>query len=477
MDKVIIIGGVAGLCAGIYLQKAGYNSVIYEKHSIPGGNLTGWDRGEYHIDNCIHWLTGTADGNAVNKIWHETGALDDTVGLHRGEYFYISELGGESLAMYADPERTRSAMKEQSPADSKEIDRFIDAVICAAGRMKPGKKSGTGACMIKTVAEYKGITLFELAARFRHPLLRLVMTDYIGGEFSAFSLVLAYASFASGNGSVPSGGSRAMAERMAQTYTGQGGKLVTGREVTKLLTEGRRAVGVLLDDGNVVGGDWIICACDPRITFGRLLDESAMPRRLQKRYDDKIHHPVFSSCHAAFACEASDELIPGTVIFDADIPDTGRKTRRVAFREYSHEPSFAPQGKSVLQSILFTPEQTAADWIRLKSTDPEGYSKKKKEYTDALQSALYRRYPVLEGKLTLIDSWTPATYNSYLGSPDGAYMAFVFTEQARWTGIPSRIKSFDNILLATQWQRTPGGLPNAALAGKHAAEFVIKSKK
>ena len=41
MKKVVIIGaGISGLTAGIYLQKAGIPTEIYEKNQIPGGQCT-----------------------------------------------------------------------------------------------------------------------------------------------------------------------------------------------------------------------------------------------------------------------------------------------------------------------------------------------------------------------------------------------------------------------------------------------------
>ena len=67
MKRILIIGGgISGLTAGIFAQKLGFESIIFEKHSILGGKCTGWDRGHYHIDGCIHWLTGTKDGDKVN---------------------------------------------------------------------------------------------------------------------------------------------------------------------------------------------------------------------------------------------------------------------------------------------------------------------------------------------------------------------------------------------------------------------------
>lgn len=55
MKKVVIIGGgVSGLSAGIYAQQKGYQTEIYEKNQMLGGECTGWNRQGYHIDNCIH---------------------------------------------------------------------------------------------------------------------------------------------------------------------------------------------------------------------------------------------------------------------------------------------------------------------------------------------------------------------------------------------------------------------------------------
>ena len=46
--SMIIIGaGLAGLSTGCYAQMNGYESTIYEHHSVPGGVAAVWKRGEY----------------------------------------------------------------------------------------------------------------------------------------------------------------------------------------------------------------------------------------------------------------------------------------------------------------------------------------------------------------------------------------------------------------------------------------------
>ena len=78
MAKVIIVGGgIAGLSAGIYALKAGYDAEIYEKNPLAGGECMGWNRKGYHIDNCIHWLTGTDPKTGLWKTWKTVGAIDE----------------------------------------------------------------------------------------------------------------------------------------------------------------------------------------------------------------------------------------------------------------------------------------------------------------------------------------------------------------------------------------------------------------
>ena len=99
MANIIIIGGgVAGLSAGIYAQMNGHHATIYEKHFKAGGNLTGWDRNGYHIDNCIHWLTGTNPVTKLYKTWKDLGALGD-VPVYQAESLFTFEKDGYTLSL------------------------------------------------------------------------------------------------------------------------------------------------------------------------------------------------------------------------------------------------------------------------------------------------------------------------------------------------------------------------------------------
>ena len=70
--KVVIVGGgIAGLCTGVYLRRLGFDTEILEMHAIAGGLATAWKKGGFTFENCVHWLVGSKDGGQLNAGWKE----------------------------------------------------------------------------------------------------------------------------------------------------------------------------------------------------------------------------------------------------------------------------------------------------------------------------------------------------------------------------------------------------------------------
>ena len=129
MKKIAIIGGgVAGLSAGIYALKSGFACDIYEQHICAGGECTSWKRKGYHIDNCVHWLTGTNPQKEVYQVWKELHVLGDDVEIIQNNSFLHLESNGESLDLWQDTRRMRKDMLALSPVDADAINTFVDQV-------------------------------------------------------------------------------------------------------------------------------------------------------------------------------------------------------------------------------------------------------------------------------------------------------------------------------------------------------------
>ena len=181
MSKVLIVGGgVAGLSAGIYARLHGFDAVVCEAHAVAGGCLTSWERGGCHIDNCIHWLTGTnpeaADG--LYAVWKDLGMLGEGVELRRRPYLYQVEADGKTVEFHRDLREMERQMLEASPEDEKETHGFIravDAVMRLLGIAEDGHRlSGSLLTGTPVLARYWNLSVGELAERFSHPALRQI---------------------------------------------------------------------------------------------------------------------------------------------------------------------------------------------------------------------------------------------------------------------------------------------------------------
>ena len=480
MAKIVIIGGgVAGLSAGIYARLHGHDATVCERSFVAGGNLTGWRRGEYKIDNCIHWLTGTNPATDTYKMWVDLGALGD-VEVIQGNSLYTCEYGGETLSLYNDLYRMEREMLEISPADEGEIRsliRGVEVMERVGGIGGADHNEGLGikqlSVAVPSLVKYYGLTTGELAKRFKHPLLRSFISSFWGEDFGALAVLMVFAYYCGNNGGIPRGGSVAMAERMTDRLREVGGELLLCKEAVRINCEDGRACSVLFSDGSTIDADYVVIATDPAVAFERLLDVP-MPTKLRRQYNDP-RMKRFSSYQCAFSYDAESVPFEGDLIFDTT--DDEKKMLpidHVIVREFSHERSFAPEGKSILQTMTFCSERVAKAFIKLRQTSKAVYDKKKHQIAASLAEMLSRRFPEMRGRLRCLDVWTPATYKRYTDSQIGSYMSFALPSRMIPKKLSPKIKGLSNVLLATQWLQAPGGLPIAAECGKIAIEAIEK---
>lgn len=493
-QKVVIIGGgIAGLSAGIYAQKAGFESVIYEKHAVPGGQCTGWMREGHYIDNCICWMTCAKEGYELWDIWKDSGICAPDVKIHQHQEFYRSELNGQTLHLWADLKRAEKEMLELSPEDKKEIKKFFKYVKLSESLQVPTKKpmdmmnlidltqiGWKMRKMLPVIRKYSKMSIEDLANRFKHPLIKRVMLDYMPKDYLAHLFITAYGTISSGGGGVPVGGSLAAMLRMANRYKELGGTLICSKPVAKVLMaeDEKSAKGILLEDGTEVSADYVICSTDTYHTFEKLIDYKYMPKALKKCYEDRENNLLDSSFHAAFSYDGVTDEIAGRTFFDCDGYElAGRTITRTNIKNYSFEKTTVPEGKTLLQVKILEPESEYLYWNNLYETDKKRYDAEKTKAALDIQKTIEKRFPFTQGKLKLLDVWTPFTYTRYCNAYRGVYMTFITTKKSPNNfSIPGVVKGVKNLFLAGQWLMVAGGIPPALVSGKYAVQRILKSQ-
>ena len=138
--KVIIIGGgLAGLSAGIGLQKQGISTEIYEKAPWIGGVCTSWVRKGFRFDGCIHWMIGTNPKASMFKLYESVKALEPTTPCFHPEEIQVEKDG----VMYTIPlelDKFIEFLLSISPEDKVAIDELKQAIdMFVSGKMPLGR--------------------------------------------------------------------------------------------------------------------------------------------------------------------------------------------------------------------------------------------------------------------------------------------------------------------------------------------------
>ena len=127
--KIVIIGGgIAGLCAGVYARRCGYEVDLVEMHERPGGLATSWQRDGYTFETCLHWRLGSNPERRMHAHWREVFDIDCLRFLQPAEYVRFETESGDCLVVYSDPDRLEAELLRVSQEDAHESRRFVAAV-------------------------------------------------------------------------------------------------------------------------------------------------------------------------------------------------------------------------------------------------------------------------------------------------------------------------------------------------------------
>jgi phytoene dehydrogenase-like protein len=479
--KIIIIGaGVAGLSAAIYTQRSGFDVTILEQHTIPGGMCTSWKRSGYLFEGGIHWLTGSSP-NALCDIWRDVGALNDSVKVLYDEPFRSLEWEGRIVCLYRDLRKLQAHFMEISPEDAPAIRRLVSEVKAFTKVEMPivnikgvkaahPRKMSMGALLkmipaIPKMGKAGKLSVTEYADTFRHPALRLLLSNVVPAEYNAMSLLFTIATLAAGDGGYPEGGSLAMTKRMADTFTGLGGKILYSTKADKIVTRNGAATGVNTG-GEALAADAVIITQETLAAAERLFDTPPKDEWLVKLKRDV--KPA-ACCFIGIGVRAK---LSETPMFEVPEPVRcgGFNYPVLGFYNYSGYPGYAPEGCTALTTALIG---DSYDFWK-KARNEGRYEAEKRAVAEQVVRALCQKYPQAEGKVEVVDVATPLTYERYTGASKGSWMSIMGKGDSMGAACPCTLEDTKSVYFAGHRTRLPGGLPGALVSGRDAAQMVCR---
>lgn len=483
MKKVIIIGaGISGLAAGIYARQSGFETTIYESHSIPGGASTSWRRSGYLFEGGMHWLTGSSERTQLNRLWREVGALDDSVRITRRDpFFNMTDQNGTTVSLYRDLTTLREHFLSIAPEDKREIEKLIKDVRLLSSVQMPAMdikgvrvrtKASFPAFMMLSMlpalprmAYYSKYSCREYAARYKSPALRLLLENIIGEEYNASGMMFTIATLTSGDGGYPEGGSLAMAARMAKKFLSLGGTIHFKTAVEQVSVKDGAANGVMIG-GELVPADAVIVTRDTRSAIDTMFGQPIHEPWAERMRSDTV--PMLDTL-VCLGVTADLSHLPESMMFRLDQPlcCAGLELNVIGYNNYAGYAGYAPDGCTALTAAIIG---DSYDFWK-KARENGTYEEEKRIFAETIIEALSAKVPEIRGKVAVWDVATPLTYERYLGSYKGSWMSYMKKGESNVV-YPCKPDSMKNVYFAGQRLRSPGGLPVALTSGRTAVQYL-----
>jgi len=483
--KIAIIGaGIAGLSAGIYARRNGYDVTIYESHYLPGGMCTAWKRKGFTFEGCMHYvgLVGSAPTHAYYSQWHELGALPQLKFIHHDVFHTFRDPSGRTLTLYTDVDRLQEELLSLSPADEKEILALCKAIkryawfIRAAGR-NPFRLLAKGVGMLTAIPllkRYGDLDLAQYAARFKDPLIRHALTYlFVKPEFACVNLFFFLAGLHIKGTGYPQGSSLALARAIERTFLELGGELVYRRKVSRIEVRDGRATGIELEDGTVVEADLVVSAADGHTTLYNMLEDKYTTPVQRERYDT---HPLYSSfVQVSLGVNKDLSGTPHVVKAQTAAPFevAGQTRQELWYQHFAYDPTLAPPGKTVV-TVLYPSD---LDWWGTLGYKSEAYEAEKGRILETTIAQLEQFLPGISAQVEVSDVATPFTTRRYTHNWQGA-CGFMMTKELAGELVMNpqyTLPGLDGFYMIGQWVKG-FGTPMAAASGKEVIQQICKAE-
>ncbi|MBL9107277.1 MAG: NAD(P)/FAD-dependent oxidoreductase [Myxococcales bacterium] len=471
---IIIGGGLAGLAAGCYARRSGYDTTIVEHNLALGGLCTAWSLGPYQIDGCIHWLTG----GPFTALYDEL-EITSRVPLRRLDAWqtYAHRGDGTTIPVTRDLDALVAELTRLAPEDAAELARVragatdlialtptLDTpeLVPWRERLRPlwDMRGALGPLLHfrRPIGEWAHHNL-------RSPALRRFFAALVPDTAPAFFLLLVLGYLERGYLSRPVGGSAAFRDALTHTYQALGGHVQLHATVDEVLVRDGRAAGVRLADGTMMTADAVISTASAPESVLRLLGGRYGAEPTRERLERwKLFDPIVM---ASFGVDRPYAGHPALRTLDGVAPRTigGRSVERATVRVLNDDPAFAPPGHTVVQAII------PADytWWATRGTR---YHDEKAAVTAAVLELLAPDLPGLRDAVRAVDVVTPLTFWGRARAWRGAYEGWMPDAEHANVRVEKKLPGLEYFYMAGQWVEPGGGVPMALMSGRQAVQLL-----
>ena len=497
-DVIVIGSGLGGLTCGALLAKNGFNTLILEQHTAPGGYCTSFKRKGFTFDAAVHFLEGVGYGGGLYNILSEL-EIENELEYHTMDPVYKVVYPDESIAIPADLNEYIALLSSKFPTEKQGITRLFDTIeklMMELVRLPMSLKIWDLALFplkFPLIYKYNNKTFAEMMADFvADRKLKSIISAAWGcvglppSRVSALEMCgLLYLAHFQGF-YFPKGGAQAFADLFIRVLTKHGSVLRTRTKATKILVENNRVTGVEVSSGERVGAKYVVSNIDARQTFFDLIGQEKLNKKFAERLNKMEPSGSFFQVWLGVDMDPREKGINETEIFYHSSYDTGELFCSSPTAEFDEglaiciptlaDPSLAPEGQHII-TIAYPPPTSYERQRRLEPNKTgEEYRLWKEEAKNRLIRTAEKLIPGVSDHIVLSEAATPQTFERYTLNYKGAAYGWAQSPDQVGRNRLQPVTPIQGLYLAGHWTTPGGGTMTVTFSGKKTADMIIKGQ-
>ncbi|WP_104696809.1 MULTISPECIES: phytoene desaturase family protein [unclassified Helicobacter] len=498
-DVVVIGSGLGGLSCGATLSKSGKKILVLEQHSLIGGCATCFPRKGMMVDAGLHELDfGTRDRDMKHHIFDVLGLWDKIKLVPLPTAWTIQSQSEKFIIPHGN---TQEVLKKMFPYEAEGIDKYFKKIDFQA---KIAKKFPFDMKFLEFFIAPITTVIFLTYNVIRNKtagevldecirdskLKRILNINLVYYHYDPYKFIWSYHAIPQKGyytqGMYVKGGSQALSNGFASIITENGGEVRAKADVTKILLDGNKAVGVRYFDKNTkeeveVYADKIVANCDPMIVYSELLPQDRSYEKDLRLTRDFETETSLLSIYMIFEKNLS-EIYPdmdySTFILDdkelnKDFKDSSYakldyKDMGFVFVNYSKIDSGLSDRDDRFLGVITTFARYD-DW----NLEKEEYKAKKEELKAFFEKRLEETFPGIMQYCIHSELATPKTIQRYIRTRKGTPYGYDQNKEGFMGRERYDSKSVKNLYFASAFGFPGGGFTGAILSGYRTAKKIL----